>query len=157
MLDKIAIGQPLTASSWETGETYMGTISSIDEYPMDNNYFYYGGNPNSSVYGFLAYFEDAGDLAPGSWLQMALESNEVDDSLYIPTAYVRSDTKGKYVMKDVDGKLAKQYVKTGKTWYGEYVQILEGLTLEDYLAFPYGDGAIEGTKTQVNEEMSYYW
>ena len=61
-----------------------------------------------------------------------------------------------YVPKDVNGKLAKQYVKTGKTYWGTMVEILEGVTLEDYLAFPYGDGAKEGAKTKQDEMGVYY-
>ena len=157
LLDQFSVGQEVTAYVWETGQMYSGTISSIDEYPMDNNYYYYGGNPNSSTYGFLAYFEDMGDLDPWAWIQLKLPSNSSDESsIHLPTAYVRSDPSGKYVMMDVDGKLAKQYVRCGKTWYGEYVQILEGISLEDHIAFPYGNGAVEGAKTVVNED-TYYW
>ncbi|MBO4235945.1 MAG: hypothetical protein J5928_05875, partial [Firmicutes bacterium] len=157
MLDKFSVGQEVTAYSWETGQMYLGTISSIDEYPMENNYYYYGGNPNSSTYGFLAYFEDADNLSPWDWVQLTLVSDAVEGSINIPTAYIRSDQSGKYVMKDVDGKLVKQYVRCGKTWYGEYVQILEGIREEDYISFPYGNGAIEGAKTVMNEDMYYYW
>lgn len=158
LLDTVNIGQPVIASSWETGMSYEGTISSIDEYPMDNNYYYYGGNPNSSSYGFLAYFEDAEDLRTGDWIQISLMSEEeASDTIYLPTAYVRSDHMGKYVMMDQNGRLAKKYVQTGKSYYGEIIQILDGITMEDYLAFPYGDGATEGAKTVIDEDEMIYW
>ena len=156
LLDNVEIGQEVTASSWETGEMYTGEISSIDDYPLENSYFYYGGNPNSSTYGFLAYFKDAEDLTTGDWIQLSLSNKTDSKALFLPTAYIRNDAAGKYVMKDDGGKLVKQYVRCGKTFYGEFSEILDGLTKEDFLAFPYGDGAIEGTKTKINEEEVYY-
>ena len=52
--------------------------------------------------------------------------------------------------------MVKQEIRTGPRSDQGYL-IISGVTKEDYLAFPYGNGALEGTKTQVNEEMSYYW
>ena len=56
-------------------------------------------------------------------------------------------------MKQVDGKLEKCYVKTGKSYWGSYVEILSGLNEDDYVAFPYLSSAVEGTKTV---EISLY-
>ena len=146
-LKDITIGQKITASDWETGGTYEGEIISIDDYPSDNSY-YYGGNPNSSYYGFLAYFNDAENLEEGHYLQMSLDANANKTSaIYLPIPYIRRDGNGKYVMKDEDGVLKKQYIKCGKNYSGMVTEILEGLTPEDRISFPYGPGAEEGAKT----------
>ena len=52
---------------------------------------------------------------------------------------MRKEDGKSYVMKDDGtGHLVKQYVKTGKTIYGYAVEIKSGVTMDDYLAFPYG-------------------
>lgn len=152
LLEKISIGQEISAMDWESGGNYVGEITAIDDYPVDQAN-YYGGNPNSSYYGFLAYFDDAENLEAGHWLQMSLDANaSKENALYLPNAYLRSDNQGKYVMKDDGGKLAKQYVKAGKVYYGYVTEIIEGITNDDYVAFPYGDGAKVGAKTKISEE-----
>ena len=46
-----------------------------------------------------------------------------------------------------DGKLVKQYIETGKLNGGSY-EVKTGITAEDWIAFPYGKTAVEGTKTR---------
>lgn len=158
LLETIQPGQEITAYDWETSDYYTGKITKIDDYPADSRYYYGGGNPNSSYYGFLAYFEDAADLEAGHFLQMSLDANaNKGESISLPNAYIRSDGHGKYVMMDVDGILTKQYIKCGKVYYAYVTEILEGLSQDDYVAFPYGDGEEEGAKTtkDTGEEMLY--
>ena len=151
LLEKITLGQEISATDWESGGAYVGEITSIDDYPSDQSY-YYGGNPNSSYYGFLAYFDDAEGLEAGHWLQMSLDANANNtDAIYLPNAYIRNDGQGKYVMKDDNGILTKQYIKCGKSYYGYVTEVTEGITNEDMVSFPYGDGAEVGAKTVVSE------
>ena len=66
---------------------------------------------------------------------------------------MRKEDGKSYVMKDDGtGHLVKQYVKTGKTIYGYAVEIKSGVTMDDYLAFPYGKTAKEGVKTNKDED-----
>ena len=64
-------------------------------------------------------------------------------------------------MEGADGKLKKQQVKTGLTLYGEYIEITEGITQKDWLAFPYTKGLKEGapTKHSTQKELfgEMYW
>ena len=157
LLETITVGQEITATDWESGGMFTGEITSIDDYPTDQGYFY-GGNPNSSYYSFLAYFDDAENLESGRWLQMSLDANaNKEEGLYIPNAYIRSDSQGKYVMKDDNGVLAKQYVKCGRSYYGYVTEIQEGITQDDNIAFPYGDGAEAGAKTKMAETGEVMW
>ena len=55
--------------------------------------------------------------------------------------------------KDNNGKLEKQDVVTGSILWGSYIEIKSGLTLDDYVAFPYGKNVKEGTATVVSEDM----
>lgn len=158
LLPNVKVGQQITAQSWTTGESYTGTITTVNDYPSDNTY-YYSGNPNASYYGFTASIDGAPDLETGTYLQLSFDTSgtEAGSVIVIESAYVRRDNGGKYVMKDDNGVLAKQYVKVGKTVYGSMVLITDGITEEDKIAFPYGDGAGEGVKTKEAEEVDLKW
>ena len=73
MLDKIKIGQSVTAYDWESGNNYQGQISEIDVVPTNNNSYYGEGNPNVSYYGYTAYIEDPSGLMAGQYLQLTIE------------------------------------------------------------------------------------
>ena len=76
-----------------------------------------------------------------------------EEAIYLQKAYIRTDDEGKsYVYKEgEDGRLKKQYVKTGETLYGQYVEVLSGVTMDDNIAFPYGSSVKEGAKVELSE------
>ncbi len=148
--EEIAVGQTVTASGWETGNQYTGTIASIDNYPSESGGYYGDGNPNVSYYGYTAYIENPQGLQNGEYVELTIEKQEAEESgssVYIEQCYVREENGRSYVYKDVNGCLKKQYVTTGKLLYGSAVEITSGLTEEDYIAFPYGKTAQEGVRT----------
>lgn len=156
-LDTVTVGNTIFATSWETGGTYSGEIVSINENPVST----YGnnngsGNQNSSTYEFAARIDDAQDIRNGMYLNISLSSNMVpSNALYLWKAYIRSDTSGSYVLKlSSNGRLEKTYISIGKTIYNEYTEILEGVTPEDNLAFPYGD-AEDGVKGNLSSENQF--
>ncbi len=158
LFDRVEVGSEVNCSSWYTGNSYTGHITEIDTYPVPDAGYYYGGNQNVSYYAFKANLEDADDLMPGEYLDMSFQlAGDPENTIAISRAYVRSDAGGKYVMKDDNGRLVKQYVKVGKTYYGEITVILDGITEEDSLAFPYGDGAHEGVRTEISDGQGVYW
>ena len=59
----------------------------------------------------------------------------------------------KMLRKDNDGRLEKQYVQTGSILWGSYVEIKSGITVDDYIAFPYGKNVKDGAATVVSEDM----
>ncbi len=70
--------------------------------------------------------------------------------------YVRTVDGTSYVMKeDKNGRLKKQKVKTGKTYYGQAVEILSGLDGSEYIAFPYGKNVKEGVRVRETDELAY--
>lgn len=151
-LDDIAVGQEVMANSWETGEMYFGEIASIDNYPSDNLFYYGESNPNSSLYGYTAYIDDPSGLMVGEYLELTIEGTDTDSNsgaIYIEQCYVRNEDGRSYVYKDVNGRLQKQYVTTGKMLWGSAIEITSGLTEDDYIAFPYGKTAQEGVKTSL--------
>ena len=152
MLDKVNIGDTVSGYSWNDGETYTATITSIDSYPTSNGYYNGSGNPNVSYYGFEAYIENSSKLSSGDYLDLTIGGSSDDSSsIWISRAYVRKDGKDYYVMKEENGKLKKQVVQIGSISYGEYMEILDGITMDDYLAFPYGKNVKEGKSVQISD------
>lgn len=150
LLDQVSVGRTVSISSYMTGERYEATVQSVDDWPAENGYGY-GGNPNVSYYGFRAYSAESGNLKRGDMVSMTFE-NETEDAagtIVIPSAYIREENGKHYVMKDDNGILKKQFVTIGQIYYGEMIEITDGLSLEDAVAFPYGNGASEGVKTQM--------
>ena len=151
LLDQVQPGQSVTVNCYETQGVYTATVSSVDEYPNSDQYGY-GGNPNSSYYNFYAYIEDGTDIPSQAYLDLTFDQVSENDEICLEGVYLKEDSKGTYVMKDDNGFLKKQYVTTGATYWGDFIEILDGLTLDDAIAFPFGDGAKEGVRTELSEE-----
>lgn len=152
MLDKVNIGDTVSGYSWNDGETYTATITSVDSYPTSNGYYNGSGNPNVSYYGFEAYIEDSSKLSSGDYLDLTIGGSSDDyGSIWISRAYVRKESNNYYVMKEENGRLKKQIVQIGSIAYGEYMEILSGITMDDYLAFPYGKNVKEGKSVQISD------
>ncbi|MFV0466574.1 MAG: hypothetical protein ACK5ML_10930 [Lachnospiraceae bacterium] len=158
-LDAIQVGTEITLNSWNTGMTYSAIVQTISEYPSeDGNQYYADGNPNVSYYPFTAVVSNGDDLSAGEYVQISIVKETTEEevnSIYIEKAYVRKENGQSYVYKvGPDNTLVKQYVETGKTLWGYSVEIKQGLTLEDSIAFPYGVTAQEGIKVNVDEQSN---
>ena len=124
---------------------------------MEGSYYNGTGNPNSSTYEFTAVVDNPEGLSNGMYLDITLSTSgnvSMDgssDALYLDKAYIREDEGGSYVMKSgIDNRLYKQYLELGATIYsGNYVEIISGLTVDDYIAFPYGTDVKEGVRVVV--------
>ena len=151
LLTTIQKGTKVSVTSYETGSIYEAVVTQIDNFPTNSGEGFYGGNPNVSMYGFTAYIEKGDDLKQGTYLSLSIQQENMDtSSIYLSNAFIRDEHGQKYVMKDVDGKLVKTYIKTGKVYFNMSTEVLSGLADTDYIAFPYGDGAIEGTRTKID-------
>ncbi|MGN0362993.1 MAG: biotin/lipoyl-binding protein [Bilifractor sp.] len=75
---------------------------------------------------------------------------------YLYGAFVLDENGKKYVyMRDRDNRLKKQEIKVGKYLNGAY-EILSGVTLSDWVAFPYGKNIKEGAPTREGTEEDLY-
>lgn len=164
MLEQVQIGQTIYANSWETGMSFEATIQEISPYPTENNNSWGEGNPNVSYYPYVAYIANPEGLKNGEYVDLtmtAMNNNvEADESsaIYIMKAYVREENGRSYVLiADENSRLKKQYVETGKTIYGEAIEIKSGLSREDLIAFPYGKTAKEGIKAEEGADYGMYY
>ena len=151
-LGSVKVGDTVSISSWMTGAACEGTIVSIDDYPTTSGNSWGDGNSNVSYYPFKVFVSEDANLQPNDYVEMQYQkSAEADsaDSLYLQSFLLRSENGKSYVMvRGENDKLEKRWVQTGRDLWGSYTQIRGGLTLEDYVAFPYGRDVVEGAHTK---------
>ena len=97
-------------------------------------------------------------MRDGYYVSMTLQQNQDSQgSLYLQNAFIRSENGIQYVyVRGENGLLEKRQIRTGGTLWGEYTRILDGITAEDYLAFPYGKTIREGAATQEGTWENLY-
>lgn len=155
MLNQIKVGDTISAYCWTSGETFDAKIQSIDTVPSSNSNYNGSGNPNVSYYDFEAYAKDASKIQAGEYLELTFNSaGDTTSSIWLSKAYVKQEGNKYYVLKDVHGKLKKQYVTVGKIVWGDTMEIKDGLSDTDYIAFAYSKNAKEGVKTQKFSEAT---
>lgn len=155
-LDAVEVGAVVDGMSQETSVGFTATITEVSEYPEsgDSMYGWSEGNTNVSNYPFLAYIEESDGLNINEMVSLNIQQDaeEVMGTIYLEKAYIRSENGQSYVwITDSDKRLKKQYIRTGRTLYGSSVEVKEGLSDEDYIAFPYGKNVKEGART-VSED-----
>ena len=153
MLDQVKVGDTISAYCWTNGETFDAKIQSIDTVPSSSSNYNGSGNPNVSYYGFEAYAKEASKIQAGEYLELTFNSNtDTTSSIWLSKAYVKQEGNKYYVLKDNHGRLKKQYVTVGKIVWGDTMEIKDGLSDTDYIAFAYSKNAKEGVKAQKSSE-----
>ena len=146
-MSTVRVGDTVSMYCYDTGMNYDGTITEISTSPADGY-----TNYNSKVetyYPIKIALNDATDISQNMYMEITLNSGSEDTSggFYLSKAFMKQEGSNYYVMKDVDGKLKKTYIKVGNKTSGDAVLVLGGLTMQDYIAFPYLDEAVEGVRT----------
>lgn len=150
-LGTVKIGDTVQISSWMTGASCEGKIVEISDFPTDNG-SNWGGDSNSNVsyYPFKVFVTEDVNLQAGDYVDMSYQKT-VDtsgSSLYLQTMFIRTENGKSYVLaRGEDGKLEQRWVQTGRDLWGSYTQIRGGLTVDDYVAFPYGRDVKPGAAT----------
>lgn len=152
-LGSVQVGDSVSISSWMTGAACEGTIVSIDDYPTSNGNNWGDGNSNVSYYPFKVFVTEDANLQPNDYVDIQYQKDtsaeESGSSLYLESMFIRTDNGKSYVMaRGEDGRLEQRWVQTGRDLWGSYTQIRGGLTIDDYVAFPYGRDVVEGAHTQ---------
>ena len=157
-LGKVKVGSMISGYSYESYTSFTAEITEISKYPTNSqSYWSSDMNPNASSYPFLAYIENADGLSDYEYAELKIEedASTSSNSIYIDKMYIRKENGQSYVyIKGEDGLLKKQYVRTGKTLYGSTIEVKEGLSIDDAIAFPYGKNVKEGAKTKVASEYA---
>ena len=152
--DTLVIGQEVTINDWSTGMMYTGYIESLGDYPSADGYWNGLGNPTASYYPFRVYVEESADLQDGSYVSILFAAADAQHGVYLENPFIRTEGGRSYVyVRGEDGKLEQRFVTTGKSLWGSYTEILEGLGEEDFVAFPYGKNVKSGAET-VESDLS---
>jgi hypothetical protein len=155
--DKMQIGQEVTVNDWNTGMTYTGTISSMGDFPARDGCWNGMGNPNASYYPFFVFVDGSADLQAGRYVSVMYSAGESENGVYLQKPFLRTEGGRSYVyVLGENGKLEQRYVTTGKDLWGSYTEILEGLTAEDLVAFPYGKNVKPGAKAEEGDMSNLY-
>lgn len=151
------VGDAIQVTSWMSGSYTEAEIQEIDTYPAEGRYFYREGNQNTSYYRFTAFMDESEGFSIGEDVEIRKADGADLSAIVIQKIYTRSDKDGQYVMiDDGTGKLKKQYVTTQKCSQSGYIIISDGITNEDMIAFPYGNGLIEGANTTTEYSMNIF-
>lgn len=155
--DKLLPGQTVTVNDWNTGMTYEGTVESVGDFPTGDNGWNGMNNPNVSYYPFTVFVDETADLQEGSFVNMVYSAADAQQGIYLENPFLRTEQDGSFVyVADENGKLEKRPVTTGKSLWGSYTQILDGLSAEDLIAFPYGKNLKPGAPTRLSDISELY-
>ncbi len=154
--DTVAIGMEVTINDWDTGNTYTGEVISVGDIPNSSNSYNGMNNPNASSYPFRVFVDESADLKAGSYVSVEY-SSAAEGGIYLQNPFLRT-VQGRsfvYVLGE-DGKLEERTVTVGKTLGGSYTQILDGLTADDLIAFPYGKNVKPGVPAEKGDMRDLY-
>lgn len=158
-LDNVHVGDIVSINAWESGTYYDGEIVEISEYPSDNGY-YYSGNSNSSSYPLKVKLPDDVQVREYESVEVTYQVNQEitsSNTFYLEIPFVRAENGENYVwIADENNQLHKQVIQTGKTVWDSYIEIKGGLSLEDRVAFPYGNNLEEGVTTIDGTSSDFY-
>ena len=150
-------------SRTDENQFWTGTVTLVDyESPSQENQnsMYYGNYSDSmlssSKYPFYVELDSSEGLLLGQHVYLELEADEEESSaLSIDGAFLcYAEDGSNYVWAERNGKLEKRTVTIGEYNYMMgTVEILEGLTEADYIAFPNEELCVEGAPTTRNEPV----
>lgn len=148
LLEKVQPGQLITGMAYESGTFFEAEVKEVSPYPA-SGYQNYDGR-ELTYYPFTAYIADSTGLKDSEMVSMDLPVDEGGMSgMFIGKEYIRSKKGEDFVYKEgKNGKLEKQPIRTGQTFYGSIIEVKDGLTMEDHIAFPYGKKIKEGAKVK---------
>ena len=150
-------GLEVTVNDWNTGMTYSGTVKSIGDFPTQDGYYNGSGNPNASYYPFQVFVDESADLQAGAYVSVMYSTAESEHGIYLENPFLRTEKGRSYVLVlGNDGNLEQRWVRTGKSLWGNYTEILDGLTAEDLIAFPYGKNVKPGAPAQEGDMSNLY-
>ena len=154
-LPSVLPGAVVYVYSYETGASFTATVQTIGDRPAEDMYWY---GENVSYYPVTCVADDPDvELNVGESCGVTLmDANADGDTFYLPMAFVREDADGYYVYLDNGGRLEKRYIKTGVILWGSEIAVLDGVTLDDAIAFPYGPAAHNGAHTRKGDIESLY-
>lgn len=155
--ENISVGMEVSVNDWEGGGTYSGVISSIGDIPTSSGGYNGMDNPNASSYPFRVFVDEGADLRAGSYVSVEYSSSSSQNGVYLQNPFLRTvDGRSFVYVKGEDGLLEERTVTTGKSIWGSYTEIVDGLTADDMVAFPYGKNVRPGIPAEEGDLSDLY-
>lgn len=173
----LTTGMPITAySRTDSSQTWTGTIESVntstaEQENQNSNYYSDSSGQSSAKYAFYVTLDSSDGLLIGQhvYLKAGEDASQSEtDTIQLPSGYLVLDGDNASVWaKDSSGKLELRSVTLGA--YDEAMdtyEITDGLSLEDYIAFPddtlkegmsvveYDESSFSGSEAGMDEGMS---
>lgn len=146
-LSSVQEGQTVQINAWESGTVCEGVVQSVSATPS-TNYGWSSGNPNVTYYVYTVFVDGSYNLREDEWVEMMLSNTESESAFILDNAFVLKEAGKSFVyVQGADKKLEKREITVGRELYGSSVQILGGLTMDDFIAFPYSADCKVGAKT----------
>ncbi len=157
-LEKLSVGDEAEIQSWmDDGGFYTGKISSISQTPVTGGWYGGGGNPNVSCYPVTVEVDDSAALQEGDYVSVSFSGASGGSGLYLEKPFIRTENGRSYVYAmGENGRLEQREIVTGRIYWGSTVEIVSGLTTDDYIAFPYGKDVKDGAKTEISDPSALY-
>ena len=155
-LQDLSVGDAAEIQSWmDEGGVFTGRITDISQTPVSGGYS--NGNPNVSYYPVTVEADASATLQEGDYVSVKFAGASGGSGLYLEKPFLRTENGVSYVYAmDENGRLEKREVRTGKIYWGSTVEITGGLTVDDFIAFPYGKDVREGAKTELSDVADLY-
>lgn len=150
-------------SRTDENQVWYGTVTLVDYESAtqgSENDMYIGGMvdtmSSSSKYPFYVELDSSEGLLLGQHVYLELDSGEEETAgLSVSAAFIAYDEEGNaYVWAEKNGKLEKRTVVVGEyNFMTDTIEVLEGLTEEDYIAFPDETVCVAGAPTTHDEPV----
>ncbi|MBO4407470.1 MAG: hypothetical protein J5849_07190 [Clostridia bacterium] len=156
--DALFVGSTVNVTSWMNGVSCSGEVVEIGDYPTNNEYSYSSGNQNVSYYPFTVFVSGDEALREYDYVSVTYQSRAgTTGTFFLQNEFIRTDGSRSYCfVRGADGLLEERTIRTGRDLWGSYTEIRGGLTMEDFVAFPYGKNVVSGAKTEEAEAQSFY-
>lgn len=157
-LGSLKIGDKVSMYCYDTGMEYEGMVAEISTMPAEDGESFSYGSTVESYYPVKISVTDSENISQNMYMEITLLSGEeeTEEGFYLSKAFMIQEGANYYVMKDDNGVLKKCYVKVGKKQSGDAILVTGGLSMDDFIAFPYLDEAVEGVKTVQKEIDDLY-
>ena len=167
--EKYKKGDTVYAMDWRDGSVYEASIIEISDQPSEsvterlNQWM----GDSSTYYPFTARINAEGtQLSSGDYLDVYFSNPQSrysdsaptmdGDTISIIKAFIRVDNGRKYVYaRGENGLLEKRYIKTDGQTRNGYI-VTEGLSMDDYIAFPYGKDVRNGAQVREGSISELY-
>ena len=154
----LVVGSSVNVMSWMTGVSCVGEVTEIGDYPVSGGYSYSNGNQNVSYYPFTVFVSGDEALREFDYVSVTYQSRPASlGTFFLQNQFIRTDGSRSFCyVRGADGLLEERTIRTGRDLWGSYTEIRGGLTMADFVAFPYGKNVISGAKTEEADAQSFY-